>query len=65
MSPDPIRAIKEAVDEYGSQTKFAKSCGVTQAYVSQVLSGKTPPSVRLLSAVGLRRAVVSVDGGSK
>lgn len=61
MTTDPIPLIRSAVADAGSQTKFAKECGVTQPYVSQVLAGKTPPSQKILEVIGLERAVVKAS----
>lgn len=55
---DPVEALKRAVEDAGSQNALARKIGVSQAYLSQVLSGARPPSDTLLGALGLKRVVV-------
>lgn len=42
-------------DMGGKQTSLAAELGCSDAYLSQVLSGKKPPSNAMLDAVGLER----------
>jgi len=55
---DIYGAIRRACAAAGSQAAFAARAGVSQAYVSNVLNGRKPPSEALLSAIGWRRRVV-------
>ena len=43
-----------------SQRQFARRLGISDTYVSLLLSGKKKPSPRVLAAVGLRREIVLV-----
>lgn len=57
---DPVEEIKAHIDAFynGNQTKFAKTVGISQPYISQVITGKTQPSDRLLEIMGLQRAII-------
>jgi len=57
---DPVEEIRAhiASEFSGNQGNFAKSTGFSGAYISDVLSGKRPPSERLLGVLGLARVVV-------
>ena len=55
---DVYGAIRRACREAGSQAEFADRAGLSQAYVSNVLNGRKPPSDALLAAIGWRRRVV-------
>ena len=55
---DPIDCLRRAVEEAGSQARFAEGVSLPQSYISDVLNGNRPPSDRLLSALGLKRVVV-------
>lgn len=54
---DEIRAHIETMYG-GNQGAFAKSIGFSQAYISDVVNAKRPPSDRLLAILGLSRVVV-------
>lgn len=54
---EEVRAHIEAFHE-GNQSAFARATGFSPTYVSDVLSGRRAPSERLLSLLGLKRAVV-------
>lgn len=59
---DARQAIRDAVDEAGSQSRFAKQSGISQAFISDVLLKKRSPSPRLLRAVGLEWRLTPVEG---
>jgi hypothetical protein len=49
-----VRLLRAAIEREGSQTAFAKGCGVNRS----VLNGKRHASGRLLKALGLRKVYV-------
>lgn len=51
------RRLEAAVDEAGSQLKFAFPNQVSQSHVSEVLKGTAEPSDKLLAVLGLERVV--------
>lgn len=54
MTSEELRAILSlAVEQAGSQVKWAELHGVTQGFVSQVLRGESQPSQKILNALGL------------
>ena len=55
--PDAYRRLARAIRKAGSLRKFAATLDVSHSYISQVMHGKLPPSVKLLKAVGLTRHV--------
>lgn len=64
-SGEAVSLIEKAIEQAGSQNQFAKSLGISQSFVSEVIAGKRTPSPRLLEAVGLKWALVPLDGGGK
>lgn len=59
MTPkDPIDALDEAATKHGSVSAFARATGFAPSYVHDVISGRRPPSKKLLDALGLKRVVV-------
>jgi DNA-binding transcriptional regulator YdaS (Cro superfamily) len=52
-----LRLLRRSCLAAGSQNKWAKAHGVSQAYVSQVLTGRRHPSPLILSALGLERRI--------
>ncbi len=58
-SAEVAQALREAIASSGvSQRTYAARIGVSQGYLTDVLSGKRSASERVLSALGLRRIVV-------
>ncbi len=57
---EPVEEIKAHIDAFydGKQAAFAKATGFSTSYISDVMSGNRPPSEKLLSLFGLKRAVV-------
>ena len=53
-SVDVRRMLAEACREAGSQLAFARSIGVSGAYVCDVLQGRRDPGPAILAAFGLR-----------
>jgi len=56
--PDVLCALSAAVDAAGSQRAYARSIGVSQAYVGDILAGNRQPGDRVLAALGLRRITI-------
>lgn len=54
---DVIRHLRAAIEESGSQSRFAAKHGFSKQYVSLVLSGDRTPSERLLAVLGIRRVL--------
>lgn len=57
---NPIDALERAVQAAGTQTRFAEAHGFPQSYISAVMRGERPASDKLLTCLGLRRAIVPV-----
>jgi hypothetical protein len=53
-----VRLLRAAIEREGSQTAFAKCCGVIRSFINEVLNGKRHASGRLLKALGLRKVYV-------
>lgn len=53
-----IAALKAAVSAAGSAKAWAASQGLSPQYVSEVLSGRREPSVRILAPLGLQRVTI-------
>ena len=51
-----LARIDEAADDCGSYAEFARICGVSDQYLSEVRKGDRVPSDKILYALGLRRA---------
>lgn len=58
IEKDPIVALQEAVEEYGSIANVARRTGISPQFLHDVLSRRRKPSERLLAALGLARIVV-------
>ena len=52
-----VRLLREACTKAGSQNAWAKQHGITQQYVNQVLTGRSLPGPRILSALGVKRVI--------
>lgn len=48
-----IELLKLKCDEAGSQARWAKENGLSQAYVNDVIRGTRAPGPKILAAVGL------------
>lgn len=46
------------IDRAGSQTEFARRCGVSIAYVNDIATGKKRVSKRMARAIGYERRLV-------
>lgn len=44
--------LRQRVRQAGTQKAFAASCGITQQYLSDVLSGRREPGPKLYRALG-------------
>ena len=54
---DPIRVLRDAVIEAGSQKNWAKANGLSPAYVNDLLQGRREPTSAILEALGLEKIV--------
>jgi transcriptional regulator with XRE-family HTH domain len=53
-----IARLRRECEKAGSQQAFADNIGVSRPYVTLVLSGRSPPSRKMLNAIGMERVVV-------
>ena len=53
-----ITRLEKAVKAAGGQRQFARSAGLTPAYVNDVLHGRRALADRILSAIGVERRIV-------
>lgn len=61
-SDEQVRArLTEYVAQHGRATTCARG-DFNASYLSQVLTGKTPPSPKVLELLGLQRAIVDRTG---
>lgn|GEM_PF-2802419 len=59
ISPEAvITRLKLAVADAGSLSAFARAVGCAKSSVSEALSGRRQPTPAILSALGVRRAIV-------
>ena len=56
-----ISRLRKIIDGYGSQKKAAKALGVSDAYISAVMTNRKPPSESLLALVGTQKLSVFVE----
>lgn len=54
-----IARVKIAEEFGGKAGRFAEHVGVSQSFLSSVLSGKKKPSPKILAAIRVRRTVFS------
>jgi DNA-binding transcriptional regulator YdaS (Cro superfamily) len=54
---EAIKRLQAAVSEVGGQRAFARTHGLSVAYINDVLRGKRALSDRVLATIGLRREV--------
>jgi DNA-binding transcriptional regulator YdaS (Cro superfamily) len=61
MTPpvNPVAALEAYVDQFPSQTVAAKRLGVSPAFVSQMLTGRSGIPAWVLDALGLKTVVVA------
>jgi transcriptional regulator with XRE-family HTH domain len=58
MTKDEVlKRLDTLCEKAGSMRKFALANGFSAGYVSQVMNGKSPPSKRLLKAMGINPKV--------
>ncbi len=60
-SEEVIRRLRAVVESYGSQAAAAKALGVSDAYVSAVMTQTKPPSKALLVMIGVQKVSVFID----
>lgn len=58
MSDEPLTALKTLVKREGSQKDAARTLGISQAYLSDILNQRRDFSDRLLRLLGFRRMIV-------
>lgn len=59
-----LAALRAAVLKEGSPSAFAAKAGVSPSYVRDVQRGARPVGPKILTALGLQRAVVPISGGA-
>lgn len=65
MNPEELREHLRAVcDAAGSQKLWAHAHEFSQAYVSDVIRGRSVPSPKLLKVLGLKKVVTYVEVNS-
>jgi transcriptional regulator with XRE-family HTH domain len=50
--------LRQAIQRVGTSRAFAREVGIGESALSRILSGREPPSGKILRALGLRRRVV-------
>ena len=58
MAANALTALHRFVAQHGSQRKAATALGVSNTFISLVLSGRRAVSPRILKALGLERGIV-------
>ena len=53
-----IDILNKKIAKCGNQVLLARQMGVSQAYLSAVLSGRCAPGAKILSALGMRSEIV-------
>lgn len=54
---DALDIVQRRMDTVQNQTEFAKHCGISQPYLSQMTTGQRPMSDAFLALFGLERVV--------
>lgn len=54
---DVIERLRAAVEQAGGQRAFARSIGVTAAYVNDMLRGRRTVGEKVLTTLGIERVV--------
>lgn len=54
---DVLKMIYALCLSCGSQKEWAKKCGISEAYLSDILRGNREPSEMVLKALGLKKVV--------
>lgn len=49
--------LQAAVAAAGGQRRFAEACGLTPAYINDVMHGRRALADRILAALGIRRTI--------
>ena len=58
MTPEEfISYLKDQASVYGSQKAFARHCGVSESFLSDVLRGRREPGATLLECLGFQKVV--------
>lgn len=59
LSSNTLRSLMRDImtDEGWTQAQFAERCGISEAYLSDILNDRREPGEKLLQALGLRRVV--------
>lgn len=56
MNAEQVRELLRAKVN-GNQSAWAKSLGISQSYVADVLRGRQPPGDKIIAALGIERVV--------
>lgn len=54
---DPVVRLKQEITKTGTAVAFAAEHGFSSCYISQVVTGRSPPSRRLMKALGITKRV--------
>ncbi|MBX9750454.1 MAG: helix-turn-helix domain-containing protein [Roseococcus sp.] len=60
---DVCNRLEAACAKAGSQRAWARSQGISEAQVSDILNARRPPAEAVLAALGLARRVIYVEVG--
>jgi hypothetical protein len=50
---DVLALIERAIHDVGGRAEFSRKYDLSEAYISHVLSGRTPPAKRICAVVGV------------
>ncbi len=53
-----LRQLRRQAKEYGSQKALAIKLGISEQYLSEVLSGKKRPNAKVLRAMGMEMVLM-------
>jgi DNA-binding phage protein len=62
---DVVRRIRQAIEEAGSASEFARLCGISRQYLHDCLNSRRRPSDAILKQIGVRRLDVYVTATDK
>ncbi|MBI5651743.1 MAG: helix-turn-helix domain-containing protein [Chloroflexi bacterium] len=60
-----VELLRKKIEKAGTQVAIAREFGVTEAYISDILHGKSAPGEKVLVGLGLRRVVSYVRRETK
>jgi transcriptional regulator with XRE-family HTH domain len=53
-----MKMLRSIMAGYKNQHEFAKACGVSDGFLSDILRGRRDVSVKILDHIGIKRVVV-------